>query len=277
MMAPVPTAQSAENTDLVVTTEIPYKIGSGLSAYETERCRLDLYASAGASNLPCLIWLHGGGLTGGSKADEGTKALCRSLASDGMLVASVEYRLSPTAKFPAYIEDAAAAVAWVRQHAAEHGGAPAQVFVAGHSAGGYLVGMLGLDARYLKAVGVNGDTLAGFIPISGQMMTHYTVRDERGLPHDAITADEAAPINHVRRNTPPWLILYADHDAPLRGEENRYLAASLIQAGNPGIAIHEITGRTHGTIAEWIAHPHDAAREQIVAFVRRPVIAEKAK
>ena len=252
-----------------VTADLSYKTGGSDSDYENKSCRLDLYAPADAKNLPCLVWLHGGGLTGGSKADAGVAALCRALAGDGMLVANVEYRLSPKVKYPAYIEDSAAAVAWVKQHAVEHGGDPARIFVGGHSAGGYLTGMLALDAHYLRAVGIDAAELAGFIPVSGQMMTHYTVRKERGLPETTIVADEAAPIYHVRRDTPPWLILYADHDAPLRAEENRYFTAALQQTGNPGVTSHEITGRDHGTIAEWIAHPHDPAREQIVAFVHR--------
>ena len=168
--------------DVVVTTDLAYKSSASLNAYETERSRLDLYCPAGAKNLPCLVWFYGGGLTGGAKSEPYTRAICRALASEGILVACADYRLSPKAKYPAYIEDAAAAVAWVKQHAAEYGGDANRVFVGGHSAGGYLTAMLGLDPQYLRAVGVNVTDLAGFIPISGQMMTHYTIREERGLP-----------------------------------------------------------------------------------------------
>ena len=270
LFGPALVCQNLRGADPAVTvaTDLSYRAGAPGDAYEGERCRLDVYAPTDAKALPCLVWLHGGGLTGGSKADGGTRALCRALASDGMLVASVEYRLSPEVKYPAYVEDAAAAVAWVKQHAAEHGGDPARVFVGGHSAGGYLTALLALDAQWLRAAGVDAAQLAGFIPVSGQMITHFTVRHERGIPATTILVDEAAPLYHVRADTPPWLIFYADHDMPLRADENRFFAAALVEAGNRGVTAHEIAGRTHGTIADWIAHPHDPVREQIGAFVR---------
>ena len=139
------TARCADTGDIAVTTDIAYKSDASLSPYETERCHLDLYAPAGSRNLPCLVWFYGGGLPGGAKSEPYTQAICRALASDGILVACVDYRHSPRAKYPAYIEDAAAAVAWVKQHAAEHGGDPNRVFVGGHSAGGYLTAMLALS------------------------------------------------------------------------------------------------------------------------------------
>ena len=275
MVASRQTATCANGAEVGVTTDIAYKAGGSLSPYESERCHLDLYCPAGSKNLPCLVWFYGGGLTEGAKSQPHTQAICRALASDGILVVCADYRLSPKVKYPAYLEDAAAAVAWVKQHAAEHGGDANRVFVGGHSAGGYLTAMLGLDPRYLRAVGVNVVDLAGFIPISGQMMTHDTVREERGLSKDAIIADEAAPINHVHQATPPWLILYAEHDAPLRADENRFFAAAMTQAAHHDITVHEVAGRTHGTIAEWIAHPGDPAREQIVAYIHRPVSPER--
>ena len=158
----------------------------------------------------------------------------------------------------------------MQRHAAEHGGNPARLFVGGHSAGGYLTSMLAVDERLLSAVGVNRLGLAGFIPVSGQTMTHYTIREERGLPKDAMIADDAAPINHARADTPPWLILYADADMKMRAAENRFFAAALLDAGNHNVTLREITGRNHGTIAGWIAHPDDPARALIVAFIKRP-------
>src|SRR5205085_1924481 len=125
-----------------------------------ERCQLDLYAPTGAKGLPCLIWLHGGGLIEGSKSGVPDQAICRALAGEEMLVACANYRLSPEAKYPAYVEDAAAAVAWVCQHADKYGGDPELVFVSGNSAGAYLVGLLGVDAKYLQAVGIGGSELA---------------------------------------------------------------------------------------------------------------------
>lgn len=109
-----------------------------------------------------IVWFHGGGITAGDKGSKDTTAVVTRMAQDGFLVASVNYRLSPKATYPAYLEDAAAAVAWVLKNAADHGGDPKKVFVAGHSAGGYLTTMLALDERYLasttSSLGTSADT-----------------------------------------------------------------------------------------------------------------------
>src|SRR5688572_8320932 len=112
---------AAENADIVVVRDVGYKSGDALSDYEKTRCKLDLYAPAGKKDLPCIVWFHGGALSAGDNRGS-TADAARALAAEGHLVAAVNYRLSPTVTYPAYLEDAAAAVAWMHQHAAEHGG-----------------------------------------------------------------------------------------------------------------------------------------------------------
>jgi acetyl esterase/lipase len=246
---------------------LAYKTGGTLSAYETQRCKLDLYLPPGGKNFATLVWFHGGGLKGGSKDGGETPKIARALADDGIAVASVNYRLSPKAKYPAYVEDAAAAAAWVRAHIAEHGGNPAKVFISGHSAGGYLALMLAMDARWLKPHGLTPDSFAGYVPLSGQTMTHYTVREERGIGKETITADEAAPVFYCRKNTPPMLVLAGDHDMAARSEENEYLVAVLRGAGNTRVTFRQIPDRTHGSIANNISKPGDPVRKAILDFI----------
>jgi acetyl esterase/lipase len=258
----------AEPAPVNPVVDLPYKTGQNLDSYESERCKLDLYSPPNAHDLPCVVWFHGGGMTAGDKAGEKTVAVCRAMAAEGWVVVAVNYRLSPKAKFPAYVEDAAASVAWMIKNAAKHGGDPKRVFVAGHSAGGYLAAMVAMDERLLAAHGASPDQLAGVIPISGQMMTHYTIREERGLPKTRIIADEAAPINHAREKTPPLLILYAEKDMDLRGDENRYFAAALAVAGNHNFTIREIAGHDHGGIGDRISEPDSPVRRAIAEFIR---------
>ena len=96
------------------TLQLAYQTESGLSyrpdsepdVYARERCQLDVYHPVGASAAPTVVWFHGGGLTGGNRS------IPSALKGQGITVVAVDYRLSPKAKAPAYIQDAAAAVAW---------------------------------------------------------------------------------------------------------------------------------------------------------------------
>ena len=254
-----------------VLSDVPYKTGSALTDYERQRCVLDIYRPADLTNCATLVWFHGGGLTMGSKdkveREVSTPAIALSLARAGVCVVVPNYRLSPKVKFPAYIEDAAAAVEWTRAHIAEHGGDTNKIFIGGHSAGGYLTLMVGMDARYLAKYGVPLSSIAGLIPVSGQVMTHYTVRAERGIGKFAVTADEAAPVFFVRKDTPPMLVLYADHDMAARAEENAFLVALLQGVGNKRVTGRLIADRTHGTIAGKIANENDPARRVMLEFI----------
>jgi acetyl esterase/lipase len=247
--------------------DIAYRTGDKLTAYETERCKLDLYLPPGGKNFATLVWFHGGGLKAGAKDGGETPKIARALASEGIAVASVNYRLSPKATYPAYLEDSAAAAAWVRAHIAEHGGDPAKVFISGHSAGGYLALMLAMDARWLKPHSLTPDSFAGYVPLSGQTMTHYTVREERSIGKETIIADEAAPVFYCRKDTPPMLVLAADHDMAARSEENAYLVAVLKGAGNERVTFRQIPDRTHGSIASKIPKPGDPVRKAILDFI----------
>jgi acetyl esterase/lipase len=247
---------------------IAYKTGDSLSAYEKERCKLDLYLPAKREGFATLVWFHGGGSTGGSKDGEVMKRLGSSLAEEGIAVVIPNYRLSPKAKYPAYVQDAAAAVAWTMKTIPQHGGDVKRVFVGGHSAGGYLTLMLGMDARYLAKAGVKHSSLAGLIPVSGQTMTHYTVRQERGVGKFSITADDAAPVRWAEaKGIAPMLVIWADKDMPARAEENAFLVAVLKGAGNKRVTDKIIPDRNHGSVGNKIADKGDPAREAILRFM----------
>ena len=257
-------AAEAAGGEFKLVANLAYKSGAGLSEYEQQRCKLDLVLPVGRTNFGTLVWFHGGGLTGGSKSEGFAKQLARAF---GVAVASANYRLSPQATYPAYLEDAAAAVAWVCKNIAAHGGDTQRVFVGGHSAGAYLTSMVGLDVRHLAKHGLDAGELAGLIPVSGQTMTHFTVRTERGLGKNNLTADEAAPIFHVRAETPPMLMIMGDHDWPARAEENQYFVAAMKVAGNKGVTYRQFTDRTHGTIGSKLVEAGDPAGEAVRAFI----------
>ena len=264
---PVHTCADEAAAQIRPVADVPYKGGDALSEYESQRCKLDIYLPRDVKNFATLVWFHGGALKAGSKDGGETPKIARALAADGIAVASVNYRLSPKATYPAYLEDSAAAVAWVRAHIAEHGGDPAKVFISGHSAGGWLALMIAMDARWLKPHGLTPDSFAGYIPLSGQTMTHYTVREERGIGKENIVADEAAPVHYCRKDTPPMLVLAGDHDMAARSEENEYFVAVLKGAGNKGVTFRQIPDRTHGSIANNIPKSGDPVRKAMLDFI----------
>ena len=118
--------------------------------------KLDLYVPDGAGPFPVIVWVHGGGWTSGDKALSASGPQVRQTAR-GYAVASINYRFSQEAKFPAQIEDCKAAVRWLRAHAAEHNLDPARIAVWGDSAGGHLASLMGASGGASDLEGDEGN------------------------------------------------------------------------------------------------------------------------
>ncbi|WBO23821.1 alpha/beta hydrolase [Sphingomonas abietis] len=193
------------------------------------RQRLDIYVpkAASASPRPIIVFFYGGSWNSGTKS--GYSFVGRALASRGFVVAVPDYRLVPQVRYPAFLEDNAAAVRWVRGHAREFGGDADRLVLAGHSAGAYDAAMLALDPRFLgtdrKAVrGLIG--LAGpydFLPLDGPV-----VQQTFGGIGDPI---ETQPVHHVRPGDPPAFLATGDKDETVRPANSDSLASKLRTAG----------------------------------------------
>jgi len=222
--------------------DISYIPAGETDGYRKERCKLDVYYPVEKKGFPTIVWFHGGGLEG--------KHVPEMFMNQGFAVVAVNYRLSPKAQNPAYTEDAAAAVAWAYKHIEEYGGSPRRVFVTGHSAGGYLTLMVGLDKSYLQEYGVDADSIAAYLPISGQTVTHFTIRKERSLPEGIPVIDQYAPCNKARKDTPPFVLITGDRNLEMadRYEENALLASVLKNIGNKKVSLYELQGFDHGQV-----------------------------
>ena len=255
-----------------VLKDIPYKDDVvSQTPYEQERCKLDLTVPAGAKGFATYVWFYGGGLKNGAKdlRSEYCAEIRASLAQGGVAVVTPDYRLSPKAKYPAYVDDAAAAFAWTVKHIAEHGGDPRKVFIGGHSAGGYLALLVGMDPERLKPHGLTLGSVAGIAQVSGQVLTHYTVREERGQARYGITSDEAAPAFYIRKALPPILTIYAQNDMLSRAEENMFFVTTLKAAGHTENYSLRIDDRDHGTVGHGIRNLDDPARLAILNFIAK--------
>lgn len=247
----VPTSQAQESSKVSasktyeVASSIAYREDSNADDYARERCRLDVYHPTALKNVPVVVWFHGGGLTGGERF------IPEPLKNKGVVVVAVNYRLSPKAKSPAYLEDAAAAVAWTFRNIEKFGGSPDKIFVSGHSAGGYLAAMIGLEKKWLTRHAIDADRIAGLVPFSGHMITHHTVRAEKGVPDTRPVVDEFAPLFHVRKDAPPTLLITGDRNLEMLGryEENAYMWRMMKVAGHERTELYELEGYNHGGMA----------------------------
>ncbi len=246
LTVPVVAQNSAAPTRYQLTTNIPYRVALDLSADTQERCRLDLYCPTNRQGFSTVVWFHGGGLTGGNRS------VPTSLQAKGIAVVAAGYRLSPQVKAPVYIEDAAAAVAWTFRNIARYGGSTNLIFVSGHSAGGYLTAMVGLDKHWLAAENVDANRIAGLAPLSPQAITHFTIRSERGIDPKQPIIDALAPLYHVRSDAPAMLLVTGDREKELLGryEENAYFWRMMKIAGHSDIQLLELQGYDHGHMAE---------------------------
>ena len=210
--------------------------------YATKMCRMDIAYPEGAEARPVIVWFHGGGLTGG------WRHIPQEVLRDGAVVVGVGYRFSPHVPVTQIIDDAACAIAWVMDNISKYGGNPDKVFISGHSAGGYLVTMVGLDKSRLVKYDKDADALAGIIPFSGQAITHFEERRSRGIADKQPIVDSLAPLYHVRGDAAPILILSGDRELEMLGryEENAYFWRMLRLAGDDDATLYEFDGYGHG-------------------------------
>lgn len=222
----------------VLDKDIHYKTGD---EYCQKMCRLDVSYEKGSQGREVIVWFHGGGLT------SGWREVPKALEKDGAIVVGVGYRFVTEVDIAQTIDDAASAVAWVVNNISKYGGDTTKIYLAGHSAGGYLVNMLGLDKKYLAKYGVDANDFAAIVPYSGQVITHFAHRSKKGLNALTPTIDEFAPLYFVRGDAAPFLIISGDRELELYGryEETAYFARMLKLNGHKDITFYEVDGFDH--------------------------------
>lgn len=195
---------------------------------------------------PLFLYFHGGGIESGDKADPFPQP--EKFIKNGVAYASVNYRLYPTAHYPEFLEDAAAAVHWLAKNMGTCGPVSG-LYLGGSSAGAYIAMMLCFAPRYLWQYGLDRDFFSGFVFDAGQSTVHFNVLKERGLDPRRIVVDEAAPLYHICANLPHGSMCFfeAEEDIPVRREQTQLLLAALKDFGYPPQKIHShhMAGYTH--------------------------------
>ena len=243
MLLPI-ISQAQQRQQYQQVNDIPYTASA--DTYAQERCKLDVYYPTNQKDAPVVVWFHGGGIEGGNKHID------QELKNSGLVVVAANYRLLPKAKIDNILDDVAAAVAWTYKNIEKYGGSHRKIFVAGHSAGGYLLDLIGLDKKWLAKYGVDADSLAGLVPFSGQCVTHYNIRKQQGIPPLQATIDQYAPLTYVRPDAPPMVIISGDRELELYGryEEQAYFWRMLKLAGHKDVTLYEMQGYDHGSMPQ---------------------------
>jgi acetyl esterase/lipase len=227
--------------------------------------RLDVYHHQDKpAGCPVLFQIHGGGWTEkmGSK-NEQARPLLNHMAARGWVCVSVDYRLSPTATFPAHIVDCKRALAWVKEHIAGYGGNPDFVVATGGSAGGHLSALLALsanDPQYQPGFEQADTSVRGCVPFYGV----YDFTNHLGLKPNQVILDalesyimkapyseapelyeQASPIRRAHAGAPPFLVIHGDKDSLCPVAEARAFAQKLAEASAQPVAYAEIPGAQH--------------------------------
>lgn len=221
------------------------KIASGVP-FGAHGQTLDVWAPEqrpGAS-LPVIVFWYGGGWVKGDRAAYAFAG--RALAREGFVVVIPDYRKVPQVRFPAFLEDGAQAVRWVRDNVARFGGDPARIALAGHSAGAYTAVMLALDPQWLRSAGVEPGIVRAAVGLSGPY-DFYPFTTKRSIDAMSQAPDPLAtqPIRFARGDAPPLLLVTSDADTVVRPRNANNLAARLRELGasvtleNYGALSHE--------------------------------------
>ena len=251
-------AATPEAMDTRTLADLSY-VSSGHEAQ-----RLDLYLPAsGDGASPLIIWIHGGAWQSGSK--EGIPAAAKELVARGYAVASVGYRLSQVARYPAQIEDGKAAVRWLRAHAHEYGIDPDRIGVWGESAGGHLAALLGVTGSIRDFdVGEHLDQSSAVQCVvdwyGPANLLHWGGPENPSIdsPESAIyrllggpvsqnreAARRASPVHLVNGRSAPFLLIHGDQDPVVPLAQSHMLHEALLKAGVESELL-TITGAAHG-------------------------------
>jgi len=231
----------ARATGIAETADIPYAAGA--------RHGLDVY-SPGQAGAAVVVFFYGGGWATGDKATY--RFVGASLAERGVVVVIPDYRLHPAVRFPAFEQDAAAAVAWARANAARFGGDPRRLFLMGHSAGAQIATLLALDPQYLQAEGLSQHDICGVIGLAGVYDVLPPTRQMRAIFGRRTTWARWQPVNHVSPEAPPMLLLAGLEDGTVDPGNTLRLAERLRAGG--GLARSQLyPGISHTAILASIA------------------------
>ena len=231
-----------DTVDRVASRADAVKVADGIT-FDTHNNKLDIWSTATKDKVsrPVLVFFYGGGWANGTRTEYSYAA--RPFVEAGYIVVLPDYRKVPEVRFPGFVEDSAAAVKWVQANIAKYGGDPSRVSVAGHSAGAYNALMLALDPQWL------GDKpVTSAISLAGAA-DFYPWTSKRAINAMSEFPDPKAtqPINFVRADAPPILLIHGTEDTVVRIRNSNSLYAKQKAAGGD-ITLRAQQGGSHNDL-----------------------------
>ncbi len=257
-----------------ILRDISYRQVDGVDPHQLS---LDIYVPAGASRSRVVVFVHGGGWSGGDKADVARKD--RLFTNAGYVFVSINYRLLPQGQHPTNARDVAAAFAWVHDNIARYGGDPDRIYAIGHSAGAHLAGLVATDERFLRGAGKDLHILRGVVLLDSNAYNIPLLMPRLGREPNVYAGAfgqqesalwrEASPATHVApgKGIPPFLVVWANNDHS-RHDQADSMAGRLRNAG-VSAEIVAIPDRDHVTLCDLIGQPGDATTTAILNFIAR--------
>jgi acetyl esterase/lipase len=179
---------------------------------------------------PLVVFWHGGRWSYGDKSDY--RFVGAALAGLGYVAVVPNYRHYPEVKMPGFMDDAARAALWAVAHAGEYGAKAQRLYLMGHSAGAHMAALVTLDPRYFAATGEPVPAISGVIGLSGPYdflpLLEDDVKDMFGPPQNY---PDSQPINFVRADAPPMLLVHGLKDDTVWPKNSRNLASALVAHG----------------------------------------------
>jgi acetyl esterase/lipase len=226
----------------------------GMPFGSDERQKLNIWRPRGdVKNAPVLVFFFGGAWYHGAR--DFYDFYGRALAGQGFVVVIPDYRLTPKVRFPAFVEDGAAAVAWTRKNISTYGGDPSRISVSGHSAGAHIAAMITLDQQWLAKAGAPDGTIRSFVGLAGpyDFLPFTTDSSKAAFGHEP-DPRITQPISFVRKDAPPSLLLTGTDDDTVKPRNSLALSKALSTLGAVAPVI-EYRGIDHSEIIQSFARP----------------------
>jgi acetyl esterase/lipase len=234
------------------------------------RQKLDLYVPSNAATpRRVLVFFYGGGWDSGSK--DGYLFAARPFVEAGYIVAIPDYRIYPEVRFPAFVEDGAAALRWVADNVGRYGGETNKVYLAGHSAGAHTAALLALDTRYVQAQRLPATYITAVAALAGPHDFTPNSATLREIFSTAPDLRQMQPTNFVRPNAAPMFLATGDDDTTVLPRNSINLANALKAKGN-AVELKIYPGVGHVGIVTALTPLFDAnapVARDAVEFLRR--------